>query len=182
MRSPALFVSVAEYHGASTPIRNAKSRSPVSERNLILPSLSRVILSSRHLLLLVCLASTSRSLPRHPRFGNRRGDANRPPTTMSRPLATTRRSTRCSGRPMSILSDTLTRYYMTKYHIFVFFFFDVMKLYEVAIFAARHREIAHVLARDLCLTRYHPVPLYPATTSTFPGPIVPYHPEEQCVS
>jgi len=95
----------------------------VSTTTLILPSLSHVILSSRHLLLLVYLASTSRSLPRHPRFGNRWGDANRLPTTMSRLLATTRRSTRCSGRPMSILSDTLTRYYMTKYTFLSFFFF-----------------------------------------------------------
>lgn len=75
---------------------------------LVLPSLSRVILSSRNLLLPVYLASTSRSLPRYPR-SNRRGGANGP-----RPLAVIRRTTRCSGRSMSILSGTLTRYYYTR--------------------------------------------------------------------
>lgn len=101
----------------SAPICRNASRSPIGEHNhmLVLPSLSRVILSSRNPLLPVYLASTSRSLPRHPLpdsvcklMRGMRTDCD----DTSRPLAIiTRRSTRRSGRPMSILSGTLTRYY-----------------------------------------------------------------------
>lgn len=92
--------------------------------------------------------------------------------TMSRPLAVIRRSTRCLGRPMSILSGTLTRYYTRateNSHFCPLFLWRNETSRARAqfrtghrIFAARHHEIAHVLVRDLS---HHPVPLYPAITS-----------------
>lgn len=75
---------------------------------------------------------------------------------------------------MSILSGTLTRCYMRateNSQIFVIFFFSplgvIAKLDERAPREARSRPSRHRprVHREIALTRYHPVPLYPATTS-----------------
>lgn len=99
----------------------------------------------------------------------------------SRPLAVIRRSTRCSGRPMSILSDTLTRCYTraTENSHFCPLSFGVKKRARTrARCKAGQSTLRRASSREICLARCL-IPCLstrPLLRSTYPGPIVPYHP------